>query len=162
MKALKTIAAFVPGPFLVFAGQWISLLSSTVIANPVWQVAADKLALGVGAILTLFVSIGWADASKEVLKQRFCFGCGAVILGITFCWAIWFHLRPPAVGAVDPYSAWWQDVWFGVYFVTTSILAPTISTGALSVKEDKPWLFRLVAIVAVLAVLVIVLIFWRR
>ena len=46
--------------------------------------------------------------------------------------------------------------------VTQSILVATISVGALSIKEDKPWRFWVKVGLAVgLAVLVIYLIFWR-
>ncbi len=164
MKALKTIVAIIPGPALVYVGQWINLLSSTVLAHPVWQVAADRFALGFGTILTLFVSIGWADAPKEVLKRRFYVGCGIVIVGVIICWVIWLNLGPPPPGAVAPNPTWWQGVWETVYVFTQSILVATISIGALSIREDKPWLFWFKAIIAVLlAVLVIYLIFfWHR
>jgi hypothetical protein len=162
MSALKKITAFVPGPALVYVGQWIDLLSSTVLANPVWQVAADKLALAAGAILTIFISIGWADTSKEILLRRFYIGCCIVVAGFLTCWAIWVHLRPPSPGEISPDSTWWQGVWETAYVFTQSILVCTISVGALSIRDDRSWLFWLKVIVAgVLAALVVYLVFWR-
>ena len=160
MKALKTIVAFVPGPALIFVGQWINLLSSTSLANPVWQTAADKIALGVGAILTLFVSIGWVDTPKEVLKRRFFIGCALVLAGSSCAGLFRLRLGPPSPGTKSPNRTRWQDAWETFYIASLSLLAATISVGALS--KDKPSRFWLKAVLAIgLAALVIYLIFLR-
>ena len=163
MKPLKSIIAIVPGPALVFVGQWINLLSSTVIADPGWQVAADQIALGLGAILTIFISIGWADLPKEKLKSRFFAGCAAVVIGVAICWCIWLYLGPPAPGTVAPNPTWWQGLWETMYVLTQIALVATISIGALSIKEDKPGLFWFIVVAAVLvAAVVVYFIFFHR
>jgi hypothetical protein len=162
MKALKTIAAFVPGPCLVFVGQWINLLSSTVLANPTWQASADKLALALATILTFFIIIGTVEVRKEILKRLFFVGCGLVVLGIVTCWSVWLHLGPPSPGSIAPDPTPWQGFWETAYILTQGTLVATISIGALSINEDKPWLFWLISAVAViLALVVLYLMFWH-
>jgi hypothetical protein len=162
MKALKTIVSVIPGPALVFVGQWMKMLSSTSLANPVWQNAADKIALGLGAILTVFIAIGWADAGKEDLKYYFRVGCGVVIAGLAICWGTWLALGPPTPGTKSLDSTWWQGFWETVYVVTQATLVGTISVGALSIKEEKPWLFWVKLIVAVSLVLLVAYLIFRR
>jgi hypothetical protein len=162
MKALKTIAAFVPGPCLVFVGQWINLLSSTVLANPTWQVSADKLALALATILTFFIIIGTVEVRKEILKRLFFVGSGAVVLGIAICWGVWLHLGPPSLGSTAPDPTAWQMVWETAYILTQGFLVATISIGALSINEDKPWLFWLLSVVALVsAIVVLYFMFWH-
>jgi hypothetical protein len=163
MSVFKRIGAIVPGPSLTFAGKWINLFSATRLANPEWQPDADKIALGVGAVLTVYVALAWADLPKDTLRRRFAIGIVASVIGFVACWAIWFYLGPPTPGQKAPDPMPWQDIWYGVYILALAILAPSISVGALSIEEESWKRFWIIVGVCVLiAAAIIAFWLWRR
>lgn len=160
MKVWKTIATVVPGPAALFIGKWLDLFSQTHLTYPNWQVGAERIAIGTGAVVAILLSILLSGASKGLLKGLTWAGFALTVLGLAGCWAIWFHLGPsmPPANAV-----WWQDVWQGLYIVTMVLLVATITIGAMTLHEDKPKTFWwiLIAIVVVLLVVAAV-VFWPR
>jgi hypothetical protein len=163
MKALKKVAAFVPGPALLFVTQWIGLFSRTPIVHPEWRVEAENFSLGLGVLLVIVLSFILRDWSKKALIKLCVRLFILTLILLAGCWGIWLYLGPPSPGEVAPNPVWWQGTWETLYVLAMAALVATISSGALSIKEGWPISFWILVIVCVLLVMVIgVYMFWPR
>jgi hypothetical protein len=161
MKALKTVAAVVPGLALVFVGKWLALFSTTRLTHPEWQQLADEIALGAGAFVAMFLCIGMAGAPKRRLRLWSWIGFALTLLFLAGCWAVRLYLGPSRPGEIAPDPIFWQSVWQTLYILAMILLIATVTLGALTLKRDKPaWFWVIVVVGALFLVLGIVGFIW--
>jgi hypothetical protein len=161
MKAFKKVAAFVPGPALLFVTQWIGLFSRTPIVHPEWRVEAENFSLGIGVFVAIVLSVILRDWSKEALIKLSGMLFALTLILLASCWGIWLYLGPPNPGEVAPNPVWWQGAWETLYVLATVALVATISSAALSIKEGWPIWFWILVIVCALLVIGVFM-FWPR
>jgi hypothetical protein len=160
VKALKTVAAVVPGPAVVFVGRWLTLFSATRLVYPEWQQSADAISLGVGAFVAVFLSISMARVRKTLLRRWCWAGFALTLLLLAGCWAVRLHLGPTRPGETAPDPVFWQDVWQTLYILAMILLIATITLGALTLKEDRPGWFWVIVIGALIAILAVAAFIW--
>jgi len=160
MKALKSVAAVVPGPALVFVGKWLSLFSATRLTHPEWQQSADAISLSVGAFVAIFLCIGIAGKRKTVLRRWSWIGFGLTLFFLAGCWFVRLHLGPPRLGEAAPDPTFWQNLWQTFYILAMILLITTITLGALTLKEDKPGWFWIIVIGALIGALAVAAFVW--
>jgi hypothetical protein len=163
MRAFKAIAAVAPGPAVLFISKWLDAFSRTPLVNPEWRIAADQIALAVGAFVAIFICLVLKDSPTGVLKVLAWVGFTLTISLLVACWLIWIHLGPPEFGERQADSPWWQDLWETLYVGAMILLVGTISVVALSLKDEKPkWFWALVLVPVVALIFVAAYAFWWR
>jgi hypothetical protein len=151
-KTWKNIASVLPGPIVLWAGQWFDLFSRTHLAYPQWVSDAENTALAIGVFTAVLICSTLKNLSNTRLRRLA--GCGFVLTIALFvaCWAIWFYLGK-AMPSAD--AMFWQDVWKGLYIAAMVFLVATISGGVLSAREETNNVFWII-IAGVLALVVII------
>jgi len=132
---VKAFAAALPGPALLFAGEWLDLFAQTGLASPEWQVGAHRAALAVGAFSAFVLSTLLRKAAEQTLVRVSWVLFALTVAGLAGCWGIWFHLGAPSPGGLavaDP--AWWRDAWRLLYVVTLVLLVSTVAVASLTVE----------------------------
>ncbi len=146
MSAPKVIAAAVPGPAVLFVGEWLDLFTNAGLASPEWQVGAHSAALAIGAFVALVLSILLKSAGGRTLHAL---AWGLFILTVVAlgaCLAIRFHLRPPTPGGLavtDP--DFWRELWRLIYIVAMVLLVATVAVASLTLEKKSAVLFWILA-----------------
>src|SRR5262249_7980090 len=151
-KAWKTIAAAVPGPIVLWAGQWFELFSRTHLIYPEWQRDAEDTALALGVFSAISICSTLNGFSRSRLRRLAGYGFLLTVTFLAACWAIWFHLGK---GMPSADAMFWQDIWKGLYILAMMLLVATISVAALSAREETNKAFWII-VALVLAVIIVI------
>jgi hypothetical protein len=163
MKTPKALSAALPGPAVLFVGEWLDLFTEVGLASPEWQVGAHKAALAIGAFVSVALSMLLRDSDVRLLKRSGWALFGLTIAALLGCWAIWFHLGPPPPGGLATANpAWWRDIWRVVYVVAMVLLVTTLTVASLTLEKKNSAVFWVVAAVSALLVVAGILFFFLR
>jgi hypothetical protein len=160
LNRLKKIWRIVPGPAVLWAGQWFELFSRTHLTYPDFQAEAQATALLVGSFLAVIIGLSLGDASRRLLRILTGLSFLFTIISIIACWYMWFRLGKPMF---PPDAKSLQDVWEGLSIIAMVMMVTTISLGCLlPTQESRTSLWIALLLFALVIVIIIAAVLWGR
>src|ERR1700743_1830015 len=128
MDRLKAFAAVLPGLVVASISRWLDLFVSTRLAYPNWGIEAQEISLGVGALAATVICFVDADKSQNEVLSRARKLFVLTIVGIAACYCFYLLLGQ---GFVTAFAKLLQDLWFGCFILTMSLMIATLAEASL-------------------------------
>lgn len=135
MKALKAIIAFAFGPILAWINTVLQPFQNAGLSHPHWANAADNLAIGLSAIVTLgLVAILLKISTQAALFTMIGLGLFAISSVFGVVWLATATEAANSLKEIEFWKEWWR---WGYVTLLVAVVLAAVSALHYLIQSDK-------------------------